>query len=277
MRRKKKKKNSKVFYITLVLFGLLLVILLILLSLNVIKGIGKPYYAVNSRVDDIKKNRKTDADDYRTIGWIQVQGTNIDVPVLRGVEGKFRYPVEVESYSWTISDDDSFHNKVNIYGHNLFNLGSSPKKGLENFTRFEDLMNFVYYDFAKENKYIQYTLGDKEYVYKIFAVSFISPVDVDMFPTGEYSDEEMEYHLGLIKNTNIYDYDIDVNEDDDLISVATCTRFFSSTSHTNIVVSGKLIGDKERINDYSVEKNKNYKKVEKILKGDDDNEEVGSA
>ena len=43
------------------------------------------YYSVVSRVDKVKKEVKKEKNqkiDYRTIGWIRVQGTNIDLPIL---------------------------------------------------------------------------------------------------------------------------------------------------------------------------------------------------
>ena len=61
---------------------------------------------------------------------------------------------------------------MNIFGHNIFNLGPSPKKSSNNFKRFEELMNFIYHDFAQENKYIQFTINGKDYVYKIFGFEY---------------------------------------------------------------------------------------------------------
>ena len=37
---------------------------------------------IESRVDKVSEYAKKDSDDYTTIGWLRVQGTNIDYPVI---------------------------------------------------------------------------------------------------------------------------------------------------------------------------------------------------
>ena len=42
------------------------------------------------------------------------------------------------------------------------NVSSQPLIGDKNQGRFEQLMAYIYYDFVKENKYIQYTINNKK-------------------------------------------------------------------------------------------------------------------
>lgn len=233
----------------------------------------KDFYVVESRIDNIKKMKKNDKKPYDTVGWIKVQGTNIDMKVINLNHEK--PPVEMENYAWNSSDDVEFHNIMNIWGHNVFNLSSSPQMHLDIFQRFEDLMSFTYYDFAIDNKYIQFTLDNKEYLYKIFSVGFIPSYEVDLFPEKSVDRIKMKKHIQYLKDYSIYDYSVNVNENDSVISLITCSRLIDA--YQDFVVSGRLVREKEMISDYKVIKNDNYKKVESILKGDDVSEKESDA
>jgi len=259
------------------LIPILLIIVLFILLIRTIFGSGKDFYKIESRLDKVSANQKKDEADYKTIGWVKLQGTNIDLPILRQVNESFDYPAEVENYAWTLNKDEKFYNVMNIFGHNIFNLSSSPKKSSKDFKRFEELMGYVYPEVAEDGKYIQLTIDGKEYLYKIFVVSFIDAVDVEMFPIGEYNKQEVSYVIKLLKENSIYDYDIDVNSSDKILMLNTCTRFFGTDRYIDFFVTGRLVRDDEKINDYSLKKNENYKKVENVLKGDDSNEKINEA
>ena len=71
----------------------------------------------------------------------------------------------------------------------------------------------------------------------------------------------------------MYDIDVDVNEDDKLLSLMTCTRFYGGDSYSFIVDARKLRdNEKQTISEAST--NKNYKKIVKRMKEGDTNEEV---
>ena len=80
-----------------------------------------------------------------------------------------------------------------------------------------------------------------------------------------------------MKDKSIYDYNVSIDSNDKLISLITCTRFFDGESGVEFAVSGRLVRPGEFMMHYSVYKNNNYKKIEKILGGDLDEEDVESA
>lgn len=269
---KKNKKNNKInFYQS---FGLLFIGIIVIVSLLVfafMKLFPKPdYYKVTSRVDKVKSTVIDYPEDpLKTVGWIQVQGTNIDYPVVHK-ETFDSYPGHITGYGWLNNYDPGVHKHIGISGHNIYNLSSKPKLESKYFERFESLMSFVYYDFVKDNKYIQLTMDGKEYVYKIFAVSFLSNDEKLVLPLNEdYNDKELDDYIKLIKKKSIYDFDVDVNQNDKIISVITCTRFYGLTDNKDFRIVGRLIRKNEDITNYSVKRNKNYVQVEEKLKGDD--------
>lgn len=258
------------------LAGIILLIscCLVLTLIIIIKPTIKPVYKIESKVEDVEKSKKENTSEYKTIGWLKVQGTNIDLPVIGFEDMNQTVPVELGNYAWNLDKEEKFTNKINIMGHNILNLSSKPEVNLEYFSRFDDLMSFVYYDFAKENRYIQYTVDGKDYLYKIFAVDFETSYLVEMYHSGNHTKKEMKDLIKRYQEKSIYKYDVDVNEDDDIISVMTCTRFFGTDRHITFMVNGRLVRENERIDNYKIEKSDNYKEVEKNMKGDEVNEEA---
>ena len=54
-----------------------------------------------------------------------------------------------------------------------------------------------------------------------------------------------------MKKNSIYDYDVDVNKDDKIISVATCTRFFGLDDYKDFRI-GQKIEVKSKPKDYQI-------------------------
>lgn len=273
--RKKKKEIKNLKHKARLIICLMFAVvigLIIFLSIKIIKN-NTGYYKIESRVEKVKKAKPIENSGFKTMGWLKIQGTNIDVPIVRSDNIYEEFPVQLDSFVWTTNKDDKFHNNISIVGHNIFNLSSHPKIKSNSFHRFEELMSFVYYDFAKKNQYIQLTIDGKDYIYKIYAVEFLKEAEHTSFPRhDDYSKDEIKKWSDFFKKESIYDYDVDVGENDKLISLVTCTRFFGSDANMEFYVHGRLLREDEKTNLSKVSKNKNYQKIEKILKGDDNNE-----
>ena len=231
------------------------------------------YYKVDSRVEELKNEKPIENSSFKTIGWLKIQGTKIDLPIVYSDIKNEAFPVQLESFGWAKEKFDKNSNYYDITGHNIFNLSKTPKIESDLYKRFEQLMSFIYYDFAKENEYIQLTIDDEDYVFKIFSVGFVSGGVDSFFPDkNNMNEKETKKLINIFKDNSLYKYDIDVNANDKIISLSTCTRFYGTDSSKEFYVIGRLLRDGEKINHYEVTKNKDYKKVEKILKGDENNE-----
>ena len=264
-------KSQRGFSFLYLLFGII-----ILLGFLLWKGLFvNEIFEIQPRADFISKQTFDEAkNDFQTIGWIRVQGTSLDMPVVHSDEQDYNYPVGTKSYTWTSVPDGKFHNAITIMGHNIYNLSSIPKLTSDKFFRFEELMSFIYYDFAKDNEYFQLTIGEKEYVYKIFAVTFLTPTDVLYLPGGvNYDKDDMKYFVSYLKKRSFYRYQVAVNENDSVASLATCTRFYGVENPVQLYVSGRLLRKGEKMNHYKMYKNKNYEEIENVLRGDLDEDE----
>ena len=273
MSNKKKKLNGKLKRFNIVLIISLVALMVVLGIVMVYKILSHAdYYQVEPRNVNIEKSRLYDSDDYETIGWVRVQGTNIDYPLYGVIQEGYEYPV-TDSYLWSLNMDRDYHDTMLVYGHNVLNLGPHPVRHADGFTRMEELMNFVYYDFAKENEYIQLTIHNENYLYKIFAVNFIKVDDFEEYPEGEWHPDDKKAYINRLVDESIYDYDVSLEEDDKIISVVTCSRFFTDGTNYDFIVTGRLVRSDEAIDAYSVRRNKNYERILEILKGAEDDDE----
>ena len=227
------------------------------------------------RVKNIKKEKKKekDANGYGTIGWLRVQGTNIDTPIIKYNSLEDIEKVDKEDFLWNEYHEEKIQKRVNIQGHNILNLSSKPEVGLDYFTRFEDLMAFVYLDFAKENQYIQYTVDGKNYLYQIFAVYFDEVYNLDLYNPDEYKDEEVADFIQRSLDKSLYKYDVEVNKNEKVISLITCTRMYGNDKKQFLVV-GKMIDNDSNTTNYKVKESSNYKEVKNLMKGVDENVEM---
>lgn len=277
LRKKKLKLKQSQRIKTIVLTtGLLICCCIVIALLLLINSFTTTIYKVDSRVGNITKEKKIDKTEngYSTIAWLKVQGTNIDAPIIGYDQITALANVDKEDYLWNRINLEKKFNQVSISGHNILNLSKKPQVGKEYFSRFDDLMAFVYKDFIEENKYIQYTIDNEDYVYKIFGVFFERDYKLDLRHEGDYTKKETKAYLKQIADLNIYDFDIDVNENDSLITLTTCTRMFGTNDKRQLVVVGRQLRKNEKMANYDVKPNKNYKEVENIVGGDESNEKV---
>lgn len=144
-------------------------------------------------------------------------------------------------FLWNEVKSDELLNQVTVSGHNILNLSTNPLITNKNHKRFEQLMSFVYLDFVKDNKYVQYTVNGKDYLYKIFSVSFPERSDIEKFTRENLSKKEMREYLDKSIDESIFDFDIDVNEGDKILSLVTCTRMFGHYNDIEFRVDARLV------------------------------------
>ena len=263
--KKKVKKNNTVTIITAVLIVFLLVLCGIRVFFN-------DKVVIEPRVNNIA-TYQAEHSKYKVAAWVKIPGTDIDYPVLDDVESVTIEDSENMDYLWKNGELTKL-NKINyIMGHNIMNLSRTPKITDEKHVRFEQLMSFTYLDFAKENQYIQFTIDGKDYLFKIFSVSYPGFYDVDSYNGDDIETYEVKEFVEKSLRRSIYSYDVDVNENDTILSLITCTRMFSF--ERDFVVDARLVREDESTGKYNVEKSNKYQEVEKIMKGaEQENEEV---
>lgn len=225
-----------------------------------------PYYKIEDKTSLIEKSKKEMTET--VIGWIKVQGTDIDYPIIDSNTKSSN--VDDFEYAWMNYSTDKIENRMAIFGHNIQNVSSLPLIRYPKHTRFEQLLGFVYKDYAEENQYIQLTIGEKEYLYRIYAVYFIEEVDKGL----NMSREELKEYSKKAKENSYYDYDVDVSEKDPLITLLTCTRFFGPTTDYEFKVEGRLVRQFEKVDKKKITETEKYKEIKDTLEEGEKNAEA---
>lgn len=202
----------------------------------------KKYNNLNTEmIAFLKENQMIDNDVF---GILNIPGTNILYPIINMMNYENLTDDEVLSYLFNNYNYNNYYSEENqvflqtILGHNRKNLANPPLLLDETDVLFGQLLSFYHLDFVKENQILYYTT-DKTYKYQIFSVAFLE-IENNLTPT-DMTDEEKLEHIDKLKDYSLYDFDIDVNENDHIITLSTCTRYYGNRTDIVFTVSFKLI------------------------------------
>ena len=216
------------------LINFILISILIFCGYNIYIKL-KEYKKADIIYEEIKSKKKEDLsninEDFK--GWLEVDNTNIDYPVVQGQDNYFYlykdiYKNKLGSGSIFMDFRNNFKNDQNtiIYGHNM-----------KNKTMFNNLENFKKEDFFNGNNKIRLYIDGKEYIYKVFSVYYVSP-DYNYIIPKFNTNDEYNIFLDAIKDKSLFKTDIDVSSNDRIITLSTCSY---ESKNTRTVVHGKLI------------------------------------
>ena len=258
-----KKKNIMVCLIILI-FSLSVTIYIVKVKLSTSN------FKLVDRETEIMQVKKKDKS---VVGWLMVEGTNIDLPIVQDLD-TVNVPDREFNHAWILSKPDSESNHVTFISHNVRNVSRRPIVNDDSMTGFEQLMSFIYPTFISKNQYIAYTnrRGEQE-MYKIYAVS-LTKIDQSASFHNIYTDEEQEKYINESKEVSMYDMNVDVTKKDKLLSLMTCTRFYGKADYRNFRVDARKLREDEKQELVKVRTNNNYKEIEKRMKEGVSNEEA---
>lgn len=223
------------------------------------------FYNPKSKIKELNEFRNVD--NNKAIAWINIQGTNIDMPIMyKGDVNDITDPTY--NIGWTYNSSKKQTSRIIVYSHNMRNVSPHPLIADKNQARFEQLMSFIYTSFTKKNKYIQYTMNGKDYLYKIYAISLQKNEDLDE-KEGNIDNENKESYIEQEKKESMFKFDTDISKKDNILTLITCTRFYGHTSvDYSFVVDAREVRKNEKVKNYNVKENKKYENIKKILEGD---------
>lgn len=155
--------------------------------------------------------------DYQ--GWLSIEGTNIDYPVVRAVDNFYyldrdflKEKSELGAIFMDYRNVGNFNDRHSaIYGHFTWNG-----------KMFADLHKYKEEDFAKQNSIITLNTLYGEKQFQIFSVYVDSAKDYRL-KFQFLDDREYEDYLKDLQNMSIYDLSFDWDPDKLLITLATCS------------------------------------------------------
>ena len=189
------------------------------------------------------------------VGWLRIPDTEIDNAVMHTTNNDFYHRKdELKQYSWTgcyyadyecsfgPTSDDLSRSTV-IYGHNVnFDDGKDKE-------RFSQLFHFADEEWAKEHPYIYFSTPEEDMIWEVFAVAYTTTDFnyIQVLKDRKVSDEQItEAQMINIVNEarerSEYDYnDVEVNGDDKIITLSTCSYKYGQRNDVRFIVMAKLM------------------------------------
>lgn len=191
---------------------------------NLIVNVSENKEEKTNRMILLEELQKENSD---IVAWIEIEGTNINYPVLQGEDNDFymnhNYKKEYskdgalfldKQYDWTLPSSNLL-----IYGHN--NIGSREM--------FAELINYKKQSYYETHKKIMFTTNNEEAEYEIIAV-FLSRVyyksEKDVFRYYYFinaeNQEEFNQYVQNSKKASLYNIEATAEYGDQLLTLSTC-------------------------------------------------------
>ena len=256
MKAKHGKKNTKFKKIILILITIIFITCIIYISVyfynsykdkNINDNILNNVNVDSTKITEQKTERMLQLEELQKenseiIGWLEIEGTNINYPVLQGKDNEFymknNYKKE-KSKNGSIFLDKSYN--WDIPSSNLLLYGHNNKNG----TMFQELLKYKKEDFYKEHTKIKFTTNKEDSVYEIMSV-FYSRVyyknekNVFRYYYFVNAENEQEYNdfVNNAKKASIYDTGITAEYGEQLLTLSTCS--YHTEDGRFVVVAKKL-------------------------------------
>lgn len=183
---------------------------------------------INVDFSDLKKVNED------TVGWIQVTGTNINYPFVQTKDNNYylshSFDKSYNDMGWVFLD---YRNNINNLSQNTVIYGH----GLLNNTMFGSLKQVVKKSWYSnpENYTIKLSTEKENTVWQVFSTYTIKPESY-YITTNFSTDESFEQFINTIKKRSVYDYKLDVNVNDKILTLSSC---YDDTNR--VVLHAKLI------------------------------------
>lgn len=172
-----------------------------------------------------------------TIGWLTVNNTNIDYPVVVASDNDFYltrdYYKNKNRHGWIFMDYrnsiDNLSKNTIIYGHNLANQ--------KMFGTLRYALNSSWYK-KISNQVITFNTLNNNMRWQIFSIYKV-PVTTDYLYTDFNSEEEFINFANKMKERSIYNFNVEITTDDNLLTLSTC----SDGHDQRLVIHAKLINE----------------------------------
>lgn len=171
-----------------------------------------------------------------TVGWIKVNGTNINYPVVQANNNDYylyhAYDKSKNNAEWIFAD---FHNDMVNLSRNTIIYGH----GRLNNTMFGSLKNILkssWYD-DKNNYIVKFSTLKENTLWQVFSIYSIE-AEGYYITTSFKNNETYNDFLTVMKNRSIKDFNTSVNVNDKIITLSTCKDI---AGKERVVLHAKLI------------------------------------
>ena len=243
-RRRRKKRNNIVINILLLIF----IVLFVFSSIKIIywyldnQKSNKVFRSISNDIKVIDRDNKYDIDFFNlkkknsdTVAFIRVNGTNIEYPVVKSSNNDYylnhSFDKSVNSAGWVFANHI---NKLDGTDKNITIFAHARRDGSMFGTLYKTLSDDWRKD--KNNLKILFITQSNTYYYEVFSTYKV--VSEDYYIKNNFNnDDEYRAFLSKIRKRSNYDYNIDLNSNDTIITLSTC----ASNDKYRIVLHAKKI------------------------------------
>ena len=208
-------------------------------------------------------------------GWITIPGTNIDFPVnlntannshylYRDWRGN-NYAGRLSWRNWNQFPDTATYldfrttvgnswattsRNINVYGHNWTNLRAPLRIGNHAQDRmFAQLKSYTNIEWAAANPHIYFSTPEMEGIWRVFAVGYAHTTPLFFYNNPNPTRAGMQTLIDEWRARSHINFNVDVNPDDRIITLTTCTRWHGEMLTQRYVVVARLLRPGESEND----------------------------
>ena len=153
-----------------------------------------------------------------TLGYIKIEGTNISYPFVQTKDNKYylnhSFNKKYNDAGWIFMDyrnKDLNDKNVILYGHD--------RKDNTMFGTLKNVLKKSWQDNTKNHIITIYAQGIT-YYYKVFSTYHIKTEDY--YITTDFKKESFSNFIKTLKKRSNYNYNIDVNKNDTILTLSTC-------------------------------------------------------
>lgn len=187
---------------------------------------------IDTDIIDFNNLQKQNSD---LIGWLKVNNTNINYPVVKSTNNDYylnhNFKNDISSAGWIFADcnclGDGTDKNMTIYGHN--------RKDKSMFGSLNKILNSEWYENV-DNKYILYETKSKTIIYEVFSVYTIKLED---YYINNNFDNDLNYlnFINTLKARSIYNFNVELTGNDNIITLSTC----ANDNHYRVVLHAKKL------------------------------------
>ena len=244
-KKRRLKRNVKYYFVEIIFIILMLISLYKIVCW--INDNNKNNDALNKSYNYFKVIKKSDKEEYKidfeglkkqnsdVVAWIKMDDTKVNYPVLKTTNNdyyiSYNLNKEYSEAGWIFAD---YKNNVDGNDRNLVIYGHGRLDG----SMFGSLRDTLSLDWQKksENHFIKFFTENEELTYQVFSTYKIK---VEDYYINTYLDDDNEYldFLNTIKSRSYYDYGVELNIEDKILTLSTC----DIDSNYRIVVHAKKV------------------------------------
>ena len=213
-----------------------------------------PHSAPQSFATQIAEFKSKNAD---AVGWLYLPDTTINEVVVQDETGNEKYHradatgkydfngcLYADYESRIAGNADQISPNIVIYGHSMTDTPESAKDE----KKFTPLKKLLDKDFAEKHPYIYFSSETQDYVYEIFAAMYCNSDKFNYIDCNFELTSQADL-VNTAKEGSIFNYPVEVDEDDKIISLSTCTYKFGDEKNTKqrFVVFGRLLSKSDEM------------------------------